>query len=73
MNHPSVRHIMHHDENYYTFDFQIVHSEEVRKALKDLNPNKAVGWDLIPPRVLELGADELPSPLTTLYSNCISR
>ena len=72
MNHPSVRHIVHREENHSTFDFRTVHTEDVRKALKELNPNKAVGWDLIPPWALKLGADELSSPLTTLYNNCLS-
>ena len=44
---------------------------EVENALKQLNPNKAVGWDLIPPRILKLGAQELAPPLACLYNSII--
>lgn len=71
MNHPSVRRIADQADNVCTFDFPTVYIEEVRKALKDLKPNKATGRDLIPSWVLKLGADELSSPLAILYNNCM--
>ena len=45
----------------------------VEKVLQQLNPNKATGWDTIPPKFLKIGAKELATPLTTLYNTCIDQ
>ena len=36
--------------------------------MESLNPTKSVGWDMIPPKLLRLGAKELAPSLTNLSS-----
>ena len=73
MDHPSVSSIGNNADKNFKFDFQALHTSEVKKSLSDLNPSKATGWDWIPPKVLKLGAEQLSIPLTTLYNNCITQ
>ena len=41
-------------------------------SLKNLNSNKAVGFDMIPPHVLKIAAEELAGPLTEIVNQCIT-
>ena len=46
---------------------------EVRDGLKKLKLDKAMGWDGIPPRALQSGANELAIPLANLFNICITQ
>ena len=45
--------------------------EIVRKKLKELNPNKSPGYDKCHPHLLKELADEICSPLATLYNKSL--
>ena len=42
-----------------SFHFRNIAREEVLRALQSINPHKATGFDLIPPRVLKLVSEEI--------------
>ena len=55
------------------FEFRTISKAEIEEALKNLNPNKATGCDLIPPKTLKLAASVLaPSP-TELFNEVIAQ
>jgi hypothetical protein len=58
---------------YLYICFHHLDAVNVEKVLQQLNPNKATGWDKIPPKFLKFGAKELATPLTTLYNTCIDQ
>ena len=51
----------------------LVTPDAVRDKLKGLNPNKAQGPDLIPPRVLKELANELSLPLSILFNKTMEK
>ena len=53
------------------FSFRKISVQETLLSLKNLNPNKAVGFDMIPPHVLKIAAEELAGPLTEIINQCI--
>ena len=53
------------------FSFRKISVQETLLSLKNLNPNKAVGFDMIPPHVLKIAAEELAGPLTEILNQCI--
>ena len=53
------------------FTFHRIKKTEALEALKMLNPNKGAGYDLLPPKVLKISADELSTPLTTIFNQAI--
>ena len=55
-------------ENDERFSFEEVSVEFVRKELKSINCNKAVGIDKLHPKLLKLAADCIAVPLTFLYN-----
>jgi len=54
-----------------TFKFRKLKRQEVLAALKGINPNKAAGYDMLPPRVLKIAAEQLATPLTTIFKQAI--
>ena len=40
-------------------------------ALREINPHKATGYDMLPPRVLKMAAEQLATPLTTIFNLAI--
>ena len=58
-----------HDPN--TFSFRRLDRNEVLTALREINPHRATGYDMLPPRVLEMTAELLATPLTTLFNLAI--
>ena len=41
-------------------------------SFKNLNTNKAIGFNMIPSRALKIAAQELADPLTTIFNQCIT-
>ena len=72
LNQPSVKKIESQWRDNF-FSFRELSCSEVLKALEQLNPNKATGYDLIPPRALRIGAEEFAAPLTNIYNQAISQ
>ena len=72
VNHGSVNKIQ---DKWYdnSFSFREITCTEVQESLKQLNPNKATGYDLIPPSALRNAAEEIAAPLTTLYNQVIQQ
>ena len=64
--HSSIQSIINHSNNVEDIGFHHLDAVNVEKVLQQLNPNKATGWDKIPPKFLKIGAKELATPLTTL-------
>ena len=54
-----------------TFSFRRLNRDEVLAALREINPRKATGYDMIPPRVLKMAAEQLATPLTTIFNQAI--
>lgn len=52
-----------------TFKFRKLKRQEVLAALKEINPNKAAGYDMLPARVLKIAAEQLATPLTTHFQS----
>jgi len=50
------------------FEFKRVNANDVHKLLSGLKSNKATGFDLIPPKLLKLGAASLCQPLQYLIN-----
>ena len=71
-NHPSVDKIM-RKWSGNEFSFRNVTRSDVLGALQKLNPNRASGHDLIPARILRLAANEVATPLTSIYNRIITQ
>ena len=54
-----------------TFSFRRLSRNEVLAALKEIDPHKATGHDMLPPRVLKMAAEPLATPLTTIFNQAI--
>ena len=74
--HPSVRKI---ESKFDTpnileaekFNFEPVNENQIKRYLKNLDVNKAVGIDQIPPKLVKLSADFLTPLLTTAINTSI--
>ena len=53
-------------------NFRKITKEETFLSLKNLNTNKAIGFNMIPSRALKIAAQELADPLTTIFNQCIT-
>ena len=53
------------------FSLSLTTHEEVKKFLGGINPNKAVGFDSIPPNSVKLAAETLATPLSRAINNSI--
>ena len=71
--HSSIQSIINHSNNVEDIGFHQFDAVKVEKVLQQLNPNKATGWDNIPPKFLKICGKELATPLTTLYNKCIDQ
>ena len=64
-NHPSVLKIKNKfGSDLNSFDFQQIKAPEVKNLLKEIDIKKAVGVDIIPPKLIKIGADIIAEPLT---------
>lgn len=54
--------------DYNTLDQILITDDDVKEAIKLLNPNKAPGPDLISPKLLKEGAQQLIPPLRKLFN-----
>ena len=57
--------------NGVQFKFRNFNVKEVTRAPETLNPNKSIGHDKIPPRVLKLWCNVLAPSLTNIFNVCI--
>jgi len=55
------------------FSFRKITHDEVLKALNQVNPHKAMGYDLVPPGALKIAADEIAASLTLIYNQAIEQ
>ena len=69
-NHDSISFIRSNTQSG-TFKFSAVSQNEVLKKLKAVNPRKATGFDVIPPKLIKLGAVALCGPLSFTINACI--
>ena len=69
--HPSIENNKHHMSHLDNFDFKEVSQNEVRTLLKGLNPKKSPGYDHVPPKLLNIAAEEMSIPLTPLINSSI--
>ena len=75
-NHESIKCIRNFiktcDFNITKFSFHTVEVSTIRKHLEKLQPNKATGFDMLPPKVLNIGSDVLASSVSFLVNACFS-
>ena len=72
--HPSIQLIEQQSKNWtLNPDVKPVTQGQVHAVLKSLNTNKATGCDGIPAKAMQIGAEELSGPLTTLFNSCINK
>ena len=57
--------------NGVQFKFRNFYLKEVTRALETLNPNKIIGHDKIPLRVIKLACNVLAPSLTNIFNVCI--
>lgn len=55
-----------------SFSFSQVSVKNTHKKLNDLKSNKSCGYDMIPAKLLKIGANELCYSLTNVINNCIN-
>ena len=70
--HPSIKKIDEVHNQNKKFNFCPVTEREVNKILCKLDITKAVGFDLIPPKILRDAAEILTKPLTILINKCFT-
>ena len=70
-SHPSVSQIKQHIGHQSNLEFESVKLEDVRTKLKGLATKKSVGYDMIPARLLKIGANVLCRSLTKVFNNSI--
>ena len=70
-DHPSIEAIKRHMSHVDNFDFKEVSQNEVRTLLKGLNHTKSPGYDHVPPKLLNITAEEMSIPLTPLINGSI--
>ena len=72
-DHPSIRMIRQRCCAESAFRFEKVSpTQEVLLKLKGLKTNKAYGYDLIPAKLLKMGANALCTSLTPIINHCVS-
>ena len=71
-DHPSIRMIRQRCCAESAFRFEKVSPTQVLLKLKGLKTNKAYGYDLIPAKLLKMGANALCTSLTPIINHCIS-
>ena len=71
-DHPSIRMIRQRCCAESAFRFEKVSPTQVLLKLKGLKTNKAYGYDLIPAKLLKMGANALCTTLTPIINHCIS-
>ena len=49
----------------------LISDEKILSIIRNLNPNKAHGWDDIPIRVIKMCDDSLITPLKLIFENCL--
>ena len=52
--------------------FRKITKEETALSLKNLNTNKAIGFDMIPSHALKIAAQELTDSLTKIFNQSIT-
>ena len=70
-DHPSIKEIRGKVDTTQQFDFTVVSPTSVFHKLKQLQTNKACGYDNIPAKFLKLGANKLSLSLTPIINNSI--
>ena len=55
----------------FDFDFQQIKALEIKKLLKEIDVEKAVGVDTIPPKLIKIGEDIIAEPLTQTINCCL--
>ena len=70
-NHKSIQLIKQNICNEHQFEFTSVTYEQVVLKLKSLKINKSQGYDLIPAKIIKIGASVLASSLTNLINQSI--
>ena len=56
--------------NGVQFKFRNFNVKDITRALERLTPNKSIGHDKIPPRVLKLACNVLAPSLTNIFNVC---
>ena len=54
-----------------SFDFQQVKPPEVKKLLKEIDIEKPISVDTIPPKLIKIGVDIIAEPLTQAINCCL--
>ncbi len=67
-NHPSVKAIKERHMDKNKIDFKPIDEIYVRKLLNNINVQKATGYDNIPPKMVQMCADEFSVTLTELIN-----
>ena len=62
----------HYDNVIENFDFHSVDAYDVMIILKNINPNKATGYDLIPGKLIRITHRELSAPLCHIINTSIN-
>ena len=57
--------------SFGNFSFHKVSEQEIRNLISKSNPKKSTGHDMIPPKILKLGQNNLVSPITSLVNSMI--
>ncbi len=70
-SHESIKYIEENINNNTTFSFTEVPIDDVYNKLRRINVKKATGHDMIPPKLVKLGADALCKPLHYLVNYSI--
>ena len=70
--HPSIRKTNEFSKHVEPFSFNFVCQNEVNKYLKNVNVNKSTGKGKLPPKILQISANVLDKPLTTVINVSIS-
>ena len=72
-NHPSVMMIKRrYDDVIENFDFHSVDANDVMIILKNINPTKDTGYDLIPGKLIRIAHRELWAPLCLIINTSIN-
>ena len=69
--HTSVKKIRVSCSSARLFSFRKLQLHEVQNEMRNLDKNKATGWDSISPSILQMGDEGLAKSLTNLYNKCI--
>ena len=63
-NHPSIKQIQENYEDKHVPSLPYTTTEKVKKLLKEINAKKTLGFDKIPPKLVQLTAGILAAPLS---------